>query len=169
MKGQLQVSTPEKYIALLEEPRRGEIARLDRLIRETLPHLERCIVSGMLAYGPVHYRYPSGREGDSARVCVASNAGAISLYALAADERGWVAERYRSRLPGAKIGKACVRFKRVQDLDLAALEALLREVATTPFPNHGGATVDGERKRPRTRSSRPSRPGSKRRAPPRRR
>jgi len=149
MKGQLPVTTPEQYLARLEEPRRTEVARLDAVIRETLPGLERCIVSGMLAYGPVHYRYASGREGDSARVSVASNASAISLYALAADDRGWVAERYRTRLPRAKIGKACVRFNRLEDLDLEALRALLREVEVTPFPGHGGETKAGEpRKRP---------------------
>ena len=156
MKGQLPVTTPEQYLARLEEPRRTEVARLDAVIRETLPGLECCIVSGMLAYGPVHYRYASGREGDSARVSVASNASAISLYALAADDRGWVAERYRARLPRSKIGKACVRFKRLDDLDLDALRELLREVEVTPFPGHGGQTTsEGQAKRPkpRTRSS----------------
>jgi len=160
MKGQLPVTTPDQYLARLEEPRRTEVARLDAVIRETLPGLERCIVSGMLAYGPVHYRYASGREGDSARVSVASNVGAISLYALAADDRGWLAERYRARLPRAKIGKACVRFKRLEDLDLEALRALLRDVEVIPFPGHGGQSTSeapakrpGPRTRPRTRPS----------------
>ena len=143
MKGQLPVSTPEQYLAALDEPRKGEIARLDRLIRATVPEIQRCIVSGMLAYGPVHYRYASGREGDSARICVASNASAISLYLMAADEKGWLAERYRSRLPGAKIGKSCVRFKRMEDLPEAALVALLEEAVRTPFPGHGGAVSSG--------------------------
>src|SRR5208282_1948581 len=125
MKGQLPVSTPEQYLARLDEPRKSEVARLDRLIRASVPHLERCIVSGMLAYGPVHYQYASGREGDSARITVASNASAISLYVLAADENGWLAERYRSRLPKAKIGKSCVRFKRIDDLPEAGLVTLL--------------------------------------------
>lgn len=140
MKGQLRVATPEQYIAQLEEPRRTEIERLDTLIRKTVPKLERCICAGMLAYGPIHYRYASGREGDSARLSVASNAAAISLYAFGADERGWIAERYKDRFPKAKIGKSCVRFKRLDDLDLAALRALLREVAKSPFPSHGGET-----------------------------
>jgi hypothetical protein len=76
------------------------VAHLDRLIRKSVPHLDPCIVSGMLAYGPVHYRYSSGREGDSAHIMVASNASAISLYVLAADAKGWLAERYRSHSQG---------------------------------------------------------------------
>lgn len=134
MKGQSKTAkTPEDYIVALEEPRRSDIAALDALIREAVPTLTPFIHSGMLAYGPFHYRYASGREGDWFKVGVASNAAAISLYACAADARGYVAERYKTRLPKAKIGKSCVRFKRFADLDVAALRALLEETRDTGF------------------------------------
>lgn len=133
MKGQLKVKTPREYIAQLEEPRRSDIARLDKLIRKAAPKLEPHIASGMLAYGPFHYTYASGREGDWFRIGVASNKAYISLYACAADERGYVAERYKERLPKASIGKSCVRFKRVSDLDETALAALIKETAKTGF------------------------------------
>ena len=63
----------------------------------------------------------------------AINANYISLYACGADERGFVAERYKAKLPKAKIGKSCVRFKKLADLDLKALEALLKETAKMEF------------------------------------
>ena len=147
MKGQLQVKTPEQYLARLEEPRRSEMKRLDELVQATVPTLERCIVSGMLAYGPVHYRYASGREGDTARLGIASNASAISLYVFAADENGWLAERYRAKFPKAKVGKSCIRFKRFADLDPRALKALLREAASVTFPAHRGEVHDRGTKR----------------------
>ncbi len=133
MKGQLKASTPKAYIEQLEEPRKGEIVRLDRLVRKTVPALKPFVHAGMLAYGPMHYRYPSGREGDWFKIGVASNKNYISLYACAADAKGYVAERYRDRLPKAKIGKSCVTFKRVDDLDGKALVALLKETAKTGF------------------------------------
>src|SRR3712207_8055945 len=64
-------------------------------------------MGGMLGYGPFHYRYASGREGDACKLSIASNASYISLYCFAADENGYVAERYRESLPKAKIGKSC--------------------------------------------------------------
>ncbi len=136
MKGQLNVSTPEEYIAKLEEPRRSDFARLHALITKTVPKLEPCILGGMLGYGPFHYTYASGREGDACRISLASNKSYISLYALGADEDGYVAERYKDRLPKASIGKSCVRFKRLDDLDLNALKALLKETAKVGY---GGA------------------------------
>lgn len=134
MKGQSKSArTPEEYIAELQEPRRGEIAQLDTLIRKTVPKLEPHIRSGMLGYGTYHYKYASGREGDWFRIGLASNKNYISLYACAADEQGYVAERYKERLPKASIGKSCVRFKRLEDLDLKVLKELLRETAKTEF------------------------------------
>lgn len=41
----------------------------------------------------------------------------------------FVAERYRERLPKANIGKSCVRFKRLSDLDQNVLKELIRECA----------------------------------------
>jgi hypothetical protein len=133
LKGQLDVATPEEYIAALAEPRRSEVAELDRIIRETVPELEPHIRSGMIGYGPFHYRYASGRDGDWFRIGLASNKSYISLYACAADNRGYVAERYKGRLPKANIGRSCVRFRRIADLDVGVLRDLLRETAAGTF------------------------------------
>jgi hypothetical protein len=85
----------------------------------------------MLAYGPHHYKYESGCEGDGFRIGVASNQNYISLYVGPCGD-GLLAERYKEALPKAKIGKGCVRFKRLGDLDEAALKKLIRERAANP-------------------------------------
>jgi hypothetical protein len=122
--------TPDDYIAGLEEPRRGEIQRLDDLIRETLPDLEPNADGGMLGYGRFHYRYPTGTEGDASLVALSSRKRYISLYVLCADDRGYLAEQYADRLPKASIGKSCIRFKRADDVDFGVLRELLREAGS---------------------------------------
>jgi hypothetical protein len=129
MKGQLEVTSHEEYIAKLEEPRKSEVAALNALIRKTAPNLTPFILNGILAYGPWHYKYASGREGDWFRIGVASNKNYISLYICAADGDGYVAERYKESLPKASIGRSCVRFKRLSDLDQQSLKKLIREGA----------------------------------------
>lgn len=119
---------PEAYIAGLEEPRRAQIAELDALIREVRPDLERFLYGSMLGYGPYHYRYASGREGDTAKVSLASQKNYISLYVLCMVGERYLAEEYVERLPKANIGKSCIRFKRPEDLDLDVLRELLRRV-----------------------------------------
>ena len=128
MKGQLKVSSPGEYLAQLEEPRKSDVAALDALIRKTAK-LEPFIHSGMLAYGPCHLKYASGREVDWFRIGVSSNKNYISLYVSAGKQGGPVAERYKEALPKAHIGKGCVRFKRLDDLDHGALKKMLREAA----------------------------------------
>jgi hypothetical protein len=133
MHGQHDVTTPEHYIEALEEPRRSDIVRIDALIREIAPDLEPHIQSGMIGYGTYHYRYASGREGDWFRIGLASNKNYISLYCCGLKDGDYVANAFREALPKAKIGKSCVTFKRVEDLDPEALRSLIRETAHSDF------------------------------------
>jgi hypothetical protein len=129
-------TSPAEYIAALEQPRRGEVERLDELIRATAPTLGQAqIQSGMLAYGPFHYRYGSGREGDWFLVGLASRKAYISLYVTAASPAGYLAESYRDRLPKANIGKSCVRIKRLSDVDLDVVADLIRAAAAAGPPS----------------------------------
>jgi hypothetical protein len=117
------------------DERREDIDRLDQLIRETLPELEARVWEDGIGYGPFHYRYASGREGDAYRVSVASRKTGISLYVLAlTDEGDYLAESRADRFPKAKVGKSCVRFKRLDDLDADELRDLLREAGRRPAP-----------------------------------
>ena len=64
--------TPDEYIAALDEPRQTEVRAIDALIRKSAPELERFLGAGMIGYGRYHYRYASGREGDTAIIGLAS-------------------------------------------------------------------------------------------------
>jgi len=127
MKGQLRVATPAEYIAGVDEARRAEITELDGLIRELAPKLEPFIHSGMLGYGRMHYKYASGREGIGSKlVWQATRITYHSIFAPAT-ARGMSPSSIKQELPKANIGKSCVRFKRLSDLDSAALQRLIRD------------------------------------------
>jgi hypothetical protein len=133
MTGSKNVKTPAEYLASLDEPRKTEIAMIDAFIRKTVPKLDPFICSGMLAYGPFHYTYASGREGDWFRVGVASNKNYISIYACATVDGAYVAEQFKAQLPKASIGKSCIRFKRWSDLDPKVMSKLLKATAKAGF------------------------------------
>ena len=120
-------ATPEEYIAELEEPRRGQIRRLNDLIRRAAPKLEPHMDMGVIGYGTMQYVYASGREGDCAVISLASNKRSISLYFNSqAPGGGYLAEAYRDRLPGADVGKFCVRFTRLDQGDETALREMVK-------------------------------------------
>lgn len=118
----IEASTPEEYLAKLEEPRKSDVTALHHLIRETVPDLTPNTSFGMLGYGVYHYRYASGREGDWPIIALASQKNYITLYADVA-----VAQKYREQLPKADIGQSCIRFKKLADIDTDVLRAVLRE------------------------------------------
>jgi len=132
MQGKTTASTHEEYLAGLTEPRQGELRALHELVRANAPELTPTMEFGMPGYGRYHYRYASGREGDWALVMLASNKNYISFYVSCAPGERDLAEAYADRLPKANIGKGCIRFKRLSDVDTEVIADLVRYAAKHP-------------------------------------
>ena len=119
-----------KFINAVEhEGRRADARKILALLKEITGARPEMWGDSIVGFGSYHYKYASGREGDWMKIGIANNKQYISLYSCAGDETGYVAERYRDRLPKANIGKSCVRFKRLSDLDEDVLRELIRETA----------------------------------------
>lgn len=131
MKAAAHIKTPTQYLASLPEDRRKALTTLHRAIRKAAPKLKPLIIHGMLGYGKYHYKYASGREGDSAIVCLASQKHHISLYLCGCDDTGYLAEQNKDRLGKVSVGKSCIRFKKLEDLNLdVALELIQKSERT---------------------------------------
>lgn len=126
-------TTPTQYLKELPSERKSDVTALHKLIRKTAPALKPYMLSGMLAYGTQHYTYASGREGDWGIIMLASQKNYISLYICATENGHYVAELYKKRLPKASIGKSCVRFKKLSDVDTNVLVELIAHGARTGF------------------------------------
>ncbi|MFZ9683610.1 MAG: DUF1801 domain-containing protein [Cephaloticoccus sp.] len=83
----------------------------------------------MLGYGPFHYQYASGREGDSAVICLASQKHYISLYVCACTPAGYLTEVNQGRLGKVSVGRSCIRFKQLADLNLPVALELVQTAA----------------------------------------
>ena len=130
-------TTPDEYIESIEnESRRNDIRRLHELIGRVAPDLESRAESGGLAYGSYVYRYASGREAEWPAIGLANRKQYISLYVTATVGDRYLPETYVERLPKADIGRSCVRFKRLSDLDEGVLAQLIHEGATTKEHRH---------------------------------
>lgn len=119
--------TVSGFLAGMSERNRVEAKRVHALIRKTAPTLNPGVMSGMLGYGKFHYRYATGREGDTALLALADRAGGLSLYVNCVAGDRYLAEKYAKRLGKVSVGKSCIRFRKLDDLDVAALAALIRE------------------------------------------
>jgi len=118
MKAPDHIRTPTEYLASLPDDRRAALKRLHAAIRKAAPSLKPRIVYGMIGYGSYHYTYASGREGDWPVVALASQKQYISLYVCEPCEDGYPAEKNKARLGKVSVGKSCIRFKKLEDLNL---------------------------------------------------
>lgn len=127
---------------MLDEPRRSEIRQLHDLILATAPGLKISMWSVGIGYGSYHYHYASGREGDWPPLALSSRKQYIALYASCVSDDGeYIAEKYKKDLPKADIGKSCIRFKHLTDVDLEIIKKIIIESAT-----RDGKTYDGTKK-----------------------
>ena len=123
------IKTPAQYFASLDAPRRNDVRALHEAICKTIPKHKPEMIGGFLGYGKYRYKYESGREGDTGVVMLASQKQYISLYLGCAGEGGWLAEKNKHRLGKVNVGKCCIRFKKLADLDLKAAMELVKETA----------------------------------------
>ena len=123
------IKTPAQYLANLDEPRRSDVRALHEAICKAIPQHKPEMIAGFLGYGKYRYRYESGREGDTGVVMVASQKNYISLYLGCTGEDGYLAEENKHRLGKVSVGKSCIRFKKLADLDLKVAMELVKLAA----------------------------------------
>ena len=124
-----EIKTPRDYLASLPRDRRSAVAAIHKAVRAAAPELKPRIMRGMLGYGKYHYRYASGREGDWFVVGLASQKNYISLYICICEKNQYLPETNKHRLGNVSVGKSCIRFKNLADLDLRVALALIRKAA----------------------------------------
>jgi hypothetical protein len=78
----------------------------------------------IIGFGSYHYKYASGHEGDAPLIGFSPRKAEFSLYVTAP---GHDNKKLLDKLGKYKMGKACIYFKKLADLDLEILEELSKE------------------------------------------
>ncbi len=77
----------------------------------------------IVGFGSRHYRYDSGREGDTPRIAFSPRKGNLVFYLAHYD--GYDADL--ARLGKHKQGAGCLYVTKLADVDMAVLEAIVRK------------------------------------------
>jgi hypothetical protein len=114
----------DAYLAgIPNESRRADCVTLIEMMRKASKHEPR-MWGTMVGFGDLHYRYESGREGDTFLIGFASRKPDLTLYlgaCMAVDKKSFDA------LGTHKCGKGCLYIRKLEDIDLAVLNRLLIE------------------------------------------
>jgi hypothetical protein len=116
------------YLAgIADESRRKDCRDLARLMAKATREKPAMWGPSIVGFGSYHYKYDSGREGDSCLTGFSSRKSDISVY-LTGSFPG--REELLSKLGKHKMAKACLSIRRLADVDLDVLEQLVvRSVA----------------------------------------
>lgn len=77
----------------------------------------------IVGFGTYHYRYASGHEGEMCRTGFAIRSNDLVVYLVG---EGAQQAALLSKLGKHKMGKSCLYFKRLADLDTKVLERLVK-------------------------------------------
>jgi hypothetical protein len=116
------------FLAAVEDERkRADAHRLVELMSRITGEPPR-LWGTIVGFGQYHYKYASGHEGDSALVGFSPRKAEFSIYLMGTYFPGQETQREAllARLGKHRMGKACLYVKRLDDIDLAVLEELVR-------------------------------------------
>lgn len=124
---QINATTISDYLSQLTGKRKDDVAEIHKLIASAVPNLKPHIQCGMIGYGMYHYKYASGREGDWPVIGLASQKQHISIYMCVTEKGKYLAELNWKRLGKVNCGRSCIRFKKIEDVNLKALKELCKK------------------------------------------
>ncbi len=107
---QSQASTIDAYLNELVPDRRAAVEALRGLIHRVAPGTVEAMQYGLPAFGDL--------------CALASQKDYLSLYVCEGD----VVKAHLADLGKVNCGKGCIRFKRLADLNLGAVERILRDI-----------------------------------------
>ncbi len=113
------------FIAAIDDPRqRADAKKLARMMRAATGARAKMWGPSIVGFGSYHYKYASGREGDWMLVGFSPRKQNLSVYIMPGFERF---AALMKKLGKYKTGKSCLYIKRLEDVDEAVLEQLIRD------------------------------------------
>ena len=130
-----EAKTVEEYLDELTDDRRETVEAVRDVVNSNLPDgYEETVQFGMISYVVPLERYPKTYNRQALQyAALASQKNYVSLYLMNVygneETERWFVDRYRASGKRLDMGKACVRFKSIDDLPL---DLIGETIARTP-------------------------------------
>ncbi len=128
----VKAKTVKEYLGGVGEDRRKDIKTLHTLIQKTSAKFKPWLAYNMIGYGVFKYSNYKKEIIDWPLVALAAQKNYISLYVCAVDTKGYIAEQHKGGLGKVSVGKSCIRFKRLEDVNITGLKKVLALAAKSP-------------------------------------
>jgi hypothetical protein len=137
-----KAGSPDEYLNELPEDRRLALQAVRKLILDNLqPGFREGMGYGLIGYSVPHSIYPQGYHCDPKKplpfAALASQKNHMAIYLMCvygnADLESWFRQEWAKTGKKLDMGKACLRFKKVEDLAFDVLAELFRKVTVEKY------------------------------------
>lgn len=128
----VKAKTIKEYFGQLPEDRKEPMKFIHEFILKTTPSLKPNFLYNMPGYGSFKYKDSKKQLLDWPTIALASQKNYISLYVCAVKDGEYVAEKHKDELGKVSVGKSCIRFKKIEDLNLVALKKVIKIAEKSP-------------------------------------
>jgi uncharacterized protein YdhG (YjbR/CyaY superfamily) len=122
----------DEYMSMLPQERKNILATLDRIIRTEAPELKDFYAYNMPGYGKFSYTNYKKEEIKWPVISMASQKNYVSVYVCAVIDGEYVAEKFKDKLGSVDVGKSCIRFKNLEDLNIETFKKVVKLAAKNP-------------------------------------
>jgi hypothetical protein len=165
---QSKATTVEQYLAELPEDRRKALEAVRKVVLKNLDKdYEEGIQYGMIGYYVPHRVYPSGYHCDPRQPLpfanLASQKNHMALYMMCiygdSDHARWFKDAWAKTGKKLDMGKACIRFKKVEDLALDVIGEAIKRVPAKKYIAHCEASMSSAKgQRSSSKTEKPAKP-----------
>lgn len=126
-----------EYITSQPEAKRNDMKELHRVIMGINPdcllwfldgkNSENKVVSNPnIGYGFQTIKYTDGKTREFYQIGISANTSGISVYILGIDDKTYLADTYGKSLGKAGVTGYCIKFKKLQDINIEVLKDAIR-------------------------------------------
>ena len=130
-----EVSVTAYIDAIKDEAKRADAKALVKLMQSAAGEKPKMWGPSIIGFGSYHYKYESGREGDTPVIAFSPRKPAIVLYGVTGFSG---AEAMLAKLGKHTTGKGCLYIKRLSDVDPQVLETLVAKALAAKRAQHKG-------------------------------
>lgn len=153
---QSKAATVDQYLAELPDDRRAALQTMRKTILANLPPgYEEGMQYGMIGYYVPHCIYPDGYHCDPKQplpfVGLASQKNYMSIYLgsiyMAGDDAAWFRKAWGKSGKKLDLGKACVRFTKIENVPLEVIGEAIRRAPLKKFIAYYESAIKGAPRR----------------------
>lgn len=148
---QSKATTVAQYLRELPPDRRATVEAVRTVILASIDAgIAEGMSYGMIGYAVPHDVFPRGYHVDPSKplpyMALAAQKNGYAVYLMfaytgSANGEQWIREEYRRRGRTIDMGKSCLRFRSLEDLDLEVLAAAIKRAPSARFVDEYVAAV----------------------------